>query len=113
MGEHVTTEDFKQLTLKNHAAIDKARIDRADGKFMPDANFWKEHPEYGYRELPILDAGRQSIYMESTYGCIRVPIDGPRSIQTGGRTMNFVDKRVDEECQGFIDGFGKLFRPYE
>lgn len=113
LGEHVTTEDFKQFTLKNDEAIDKVRKDRSDGKYMPDAKFWKEHPEYGFRELPILDAGRQSIYMESTFGCIRAPTDDPRSAQAGGRIMNFFDRRTDEECQGLIDGLGKLFRPYQ
>jgi hypothetical protein len=112
LGKHVTAQEFKQIREKNSAAIAQANRDTDAGrKNTPDAKFWEEHPEYGYRQTPILDAGKSSIYMESTLGCIAPPTAGARP--TGnGRVMAFFDKSVEKECQGLIDGLGRLFAPF-
>lgn len=111
VGKHVTAEEFKKSEQIYHVALKQARKDLDDGKASPDAKFWKEHPEYGYRlePIPILDADRVSIYMIDNQGCISRPTAEPRP---GGHVIAFFDERVEKECQGLIDDLGKLYRPY-
>ena len=112
IGEYMDSEDIKQAVRKNWEAIDQARKDHSDGKFMPGTKFWNEHAEYGYREIPILDTGSQSIYMESyPEGVILSPTNEPRSSRSG-RVIGFYDKNVEKECQGFIDDLRAIYRAY-
>lgn len=112
LGDRLDAEMFKQLKRRNDLAVDRARKAEDDEKFSPDDKFWKVHPDYGYRREPILDTGRQSIYMDSDPpgGVVR-PLNRSE-IQGGGRRLEFYDKIDENECQGFIDGLTTLFKPY-
>jgi len=97
LGDRVSEEDYKRAFQRNMTAVKEARKDARRGKLMPDAQFWREHPEYGYRQLPSFDTGRQSIYMDC---------------HLYGAPWQFWDEAVAKECLAVIDDLGKLFRPY-
>jgi hypothetical protein len=103
--------ELKRIEDNHSAAVARARRDRKDGKFMPDAKFWKQHPEYGYVDtpLPILDTGTHGVYMQCPSGAILAPTAARRA---NGRSPAYFDKEVEKECQGIIDSLGKLYSPY-
>jgi hypothetical protein len=110
LGPRLNPEDFYPARHKNEVAVQKARMDRQEVKFMPDTQFWKQRPEYGYRELPILDTGTQSIYLESEPKYI---IIAPRSVDRKGHgIVRFWNKDAESECQGFFDDLAKVFQAY-
>jgi hypothetical protein len=113
LGPRVTPEEFPAIADKNREAVEQARRDRNDGKFMPDDKFWQEHREYGHRELPILDTGDKGVYMDSTRSCLFRPIAGTRSPKSPQGVIRFVDETVGAECQGVVDDLGRVFRPYK
>ncbi|HEY2839241.1 MAG TPA: hypothetical protein VGJ26_08840 [Pirellulales bacterium] len=114
VGEHMTKDELEKAYEKNNSALDEARKDKKDGKFMPDEKFFRANPKYGYRKTPIVEAGRSSIYMECESHCIRMPIAGPRPPREEGKSyvIEFYDERIEKECQQFIDDVGNLFKPY-
>jgi hypothetical protein len=96
LGDRVSAEDFKRAELKNAAAINQVRKERGALKDIPTASFWKEHPEYGYRQLPFLNADTQSIYMESQPEfLIHRPKVGPRPVGLVG-VFRFWDPDVEK-----------------
>lgn len=110
LGPRILPEDYQATRKKNWLAVDQARMDSDDGKLSPDEKFWKEHPEYGFRPLPILDTGSAGVYMElHPEGILQPPTRVPRK----GRTWAiFWDPTVGKDCQGFIDELGTVFSPY-
>lgn len=111
LGKRVDPAEFKRIQKNNDSAVERARSDRNDGKFMPDGEFFKKHPEYGYLDnpLPILDTGTQSVYMECPSLAIARPTSG---LRPNGRFRAYFDKEVELECQGVIDALGKIYTPY-
>src|SRR6478672_10488543 len=56
-------EEYESIARKNQAALEKVRKDFPFSKLMGDSRFWREHPQYQYRELPSFDLGHHSVVM--------------------------------------------------
>ena len=79
----------------NNAAAKKAAQDTGNSKFIGSREFWREHPEYGYREAPVFHDGQHSIFMDD-----------------GLQFLGFWDLGVWRECDGVRDNLRRLFKPY-
>ena len=112
LGDHITADEFKQMWKQDLAAVAQVRREKRLGKGSPDADFWKQHPEYGYKDLPMFDAGSKSIYLDSNYPCLDNPAERADAPGTLCTITMFYDKHVGEECQGILDRLGKTYRPY-
>lgn len=102
-------EEYERIAKENKAAIEKARNEAGHMKFMGDAKFWRDHPQYNYRELPSFDLGRHSVLLTCE----------PEGVVFVGRQRNsrylwmFKDAKIEAECQGIVDDLGKrLGRTY-
>jgi len=110
LGKRIDAEAFKQMEKSNLDAAYRVRKDQNDPAFIMKDKFWADHPQYGYQELPILDTGKNSIYMKcQPDGAIMRPT---KTEHPSGRIVNFWDKAVGRECQGIVDELGKKFSIY-
>ena len=110
LGPRLLPEDYYPTRHQNGLAEEKAAKDTNNSRFFPDDTFWDEHPEYGYRRLPMFDTGSQSIYVESQPKYI---IRRPNTLRQGGTPLvAFWDKKVGDECQGIFEDLAKVFRAY-
>lgn len=112
LEDHITADEFKQMWKQDLAAVAQVRREKRLGKGSPDADFWKQHPEYGYKDLPMFDAGSKSIYLDSNYPCLYNPAERADAPGTLCTITMFYDKHAGEECQGILDRLGKIYRPY-
>jgi hypothetical protein len=105
LGDRLTNDEVNRAASKNEQAVEKARQDQENGKFMPNEEFWKNHPEYGFRKVPTYFNERHSVYVESTTR--PRPLNGPR-----GMMIRFWDEKVEDECRKVFDDLEKLFKQY-
>jgi hypothetical protein len=71
-------KEYDKLAKVNEAAIEKARKDDAvkhgkPRKFMVNAEFWRDNPQYGYRDLPSFDLGHHSVSTKCLAGSSQEP----------------------------------------
>jgi hypothetical protein len=98
LGEHLDKKEYDRAKRINEVAYEKARNDAAGKKLMPDEEFWRQHPEYGYRRLPSFqnDTGKSIFMTVDPYG-------GP---------WEFLSREAKSEVDGLVDRIGKQFTPY-
>jgi hypothetical protein len=111
-GQRLSADEFREIERKNAAANSKAQKEHhKDAIWHGDEKFWREHPEYGYRKLPMLDAGSVSIYMNSTPKCLYRPELNP-PLPPERAPAGFYNEAVGIECQGVLDGLANRFQRY-
>jgi hypothetical protein len=104
-GNQMTKDEVMRANERNSQALETARRDRRDGKFMPDEAYWREHPEYAYQKIPSFYASTQSIYMTVTVQ--PRPAEGPR-----GAVIRFWDESIEAECRQVLDNLSRHFDAY-
>lgn len=92
----IPQEAYDRQSRKNYYAVERARRDEKDPMLLPDDDYWRKHPKYGYKELPWLDDGSHSIYAECSVFWLE----------------EFWDADVWVECDRVLKAVAAPFRAY-
>lgn len=99
IGEWLSNKQYEERAAANDLATRRA-AEFLNGAPQPRKismnDFLRQHPEYGFRQLPDFDGDTFSVYVS-----VSIPEE-----------FEFVSDEVHRECSGVLDRTGRLFRPY-